>query len=214
MNSKGRPARMASAKHETFLIPAVITTLAGLGVDTVGNSLDKIWPDAPHIVWLMIFSGGTLMMLALPAWLVYTALRIFPWSNLWRNWIGAVGSVVALLAIIYWIANRPGDVNWAVLLLCIPLALIVWHQNRRIKRIEAQLAAIANKSSPRSSISVEGEHTYNVVFAVPKRITPRLTFRNLPAGVTYEILENSPFGFRVKFSGDPGAFAFEADARL
>jgi hypothetical protein len=51
-----------------FAIPAAISTVAGVGIDMVGNSLDHFWPDAPHWLWNAIFVLGTVMMMAFPLW--------------------------------------------------------------------------------------------------------------------------------------------------
>jgi hypothetical protein len=54
-----------------FAVPAAIATLCGIGINVVGNSLQEVWPNAPHLVWLIIFIFGVLMTMALPIWLIW-----------------------------------------------------------------------------------------------------------------------------------------------
>ena len=44
-----------------------------------------------------------------------------------------------------------------------------------------------------------GSNMFKVIFAVPMRIPPKITFTKLPEGVTSEIVEESTFGFVVLF---------------
>ena len=62
-----------------------------------------------------------------------------------------------------------------------------------------------------------GANTFRVLFSVPMRIPPELTFRGLPSGTTATVTEKSKFGFTVIFS--PSAvpvakFGFSASAEL
>lgn len=62
-----------------------------------------------------------------------------------------------------------------------------------------------------------GANTFRVLFAVPMRIPPELTFGSLPPGTTATVTEKSKFGFTVIFS--PSAvpvanFGFTASAEL
>jgi hypothetical protein len=62
-----------------------------------------------------------------------------------------------------------------------------------------------------------GTNTFRVLFAVPMRIPPELTFEGLPSGTTATVTEKSKFGFTVIFS--PSAvpvtnFGFTAIAEL
>ena len=62
-----------------------------------------------------------------------------------------------------------------------------------------------------------GANTFRVLFAVPMRIPPELTFQGLPSGTTATVTEKSKFGFTVVFS--PSAvpvanFGFTASAEL
>lgn len=60
-------------------------------------------------------------------------------------------------------------------------------------------------------------NTFRVLFEVPARIPPRLTFQGLPSGVHANVTENSKFGFTVVF--EPTSipvtnFGFIGDAEL
>jgi hypothetical protein len=60
-------------------------------------------------------------------------------------------------------------------------------------------------------------NTFRVLFAVPARIPPRLSFQGLPAGVHAKVTENSKFGFSVVFeptSVPVTNFGFVGDAEL
>jgi hypothetical protein len=60
-------------------------------------------------------------------------------------------------------------------------------------------------------------NTFRVLFAVPARIPPRLSFQGLPAGVHAKVTENSKFGFSVVFeptSVPVNNFGFIGDAEL
>ena len=62
-----------------------------------------------------------------------------------------------------------------------------------------------------------GTNTFRVLFAVPMRIPPEVTFEGLPSGTTATVTEKSKFGFTVIFS--PSAvpvtnFRFSAIAEL
>lgn len=62
-----------------------------------------------------------------------------------------------------------------------------------------------------------GTNIYKVLFAVPMRIKPKLTFTGLPEGSTYELHEHTRFGFTVKFKPHNiliKNFGFTADAEL
>lgn len=53
-----------------YFKPAVYLSLCGLGFDIVGNSLAQTFPNAPHLVWVIIFWSGVLFTFALPVWLI------------------------------------------------------------------------------------------------------------------------------------------------
>ena len=60
-------------------------------------------------------------------------------------------------------------------------------------------------------------NTFRVIFNVPMRISPKLTFPGLPAGVSPVVTDESEISFTVKFfplSIPIHAFGFIADARL
>lgn len=60
-------------------------------------------------------------------------------------------------------------------------------------------------------------NTFKVIFSVPMRIPPNLTFTNLPEGTSTEITEHTRFGFIVKFVPENitiNRFSFNADAEL
>lgn len=62
-----------------------------------------------------------------------------------------------------------------------------------------------------------GANTFRVLFAVPMRIPPELTFQGLPSGTTATVTEKSRFGFTVVFSPSAVAaanFGFTASAEL
>lgn len=61
------------------------------------------------------------------------------------------------------------------------------------------------------------QNTFKVIFAVPMRIPPNLTFTGLPNGATAELHEHTRFGFIVKFKPENvkiNGFGFSADAEL
>ena len=62
-----------------------------------------------------------------------------------------------------------------------------------------------------------GTNTFRVLFAVPMRVSPRLSFLGLPEGITSEVSHLSQFGFTVTFyptTKPVQRFGFEADAEL
>lgn len=62
-----------------------------------------------------------------------------------------------------------------------------------------------------------GSNIFKVVFSVPMRIPPKLAFQGLPEGVSWNITENSKFGFTVQFQPIDTlvkGFGFTADAEL
>lgn len=62
-----------------------------------------------------------------------------------------------------------------------------------------------------------GGNTFKVLFAVPMRIPPNLTFQNIPEGANANIIEKTKLGFTVQFSPaeiEVTNFGFIADAEL
>jgi hypothetical protein len=57
-------------------VPAAVASLAGIGLDLVGNSLDHTWPGAPHWLWAAITIVGLVMTFAFPMWLAWK--YVFP----------------------------------------------------------------------------------------------------------------------------------------
>ncbi len=58
---------------------------------------------------------------------------------------------------------------------------------------------------------------FKVLFAVPMRIPPNITFTGIPNGITPQFIEKTKFGFTVKFEPQHiaiSSFDFTADARL
>jgi hypothetical protein len=62
-----------------------------------------------------------------------------------------------------------------------------------------------------------GANTFRVLFAVPMRIPPELSFHGLPPGTTATVTEKSKFGFTVVFTPNTilvTSFGFSASAEL
>ena len=62
-----------------------------------------------------------------------------------------------------------------------------------------------------------GANSFRVLFAVPMRIPPELSFQGLPAGITATVTEKSKFGFTVIFTPNTipvPKFGFTAGAEL
>jgi hypothetical protein len=58
-----------------FAVPAFVATIAGIGLDLMGNILPQAWPDAPHYVWTILLAISFLMISAFPIWLFWWLLR-------------------------------------------------------------------------------------------------------------------------------------------
>jgi hypothetical protein len=78
--------------------------------------------------------------------------------------------------------------------------------------------AVARIDLPGSPLIINlGSNSFRVIFSVPMRITPRLTFTGLPAGTTPSVSSASEIGFSVTFfplSTTISTFGLIADAEL
>ncbi len=59
-----------------FLIPTILSTLAGVGafgvgLDIMGNTLSQAYPDTPHWIWLSLFWFSAALVVPLPLWLAW-----------------------------------------------------------------------------------------------------------------------------------------------
>jgi hypothetical protein len=60
-----------------FLIPTILTTLAGVGaltgvgLDIMGNTLSQAYPDTPHWIWLSLFWLSVALVVPLLLWLAW-----------------------------------------------------------------------------------------------------------------------------------------------
>jgi hypothetical protein len=75
-----------------LFIPAVIGTLAGVGLDMTTNMLASYWPDAPHwLVATLFWAGPTLIVVPLPSWLLWLAwTKRNTMSGRWRMIVGLI----------------------------------------------------------------------------------------------------------------------------
>jgi hypothetical protein len=55
-----------------FAVPAFVATIAGIGLDLMGNTLAQFWPNAPALVWSILFYASLIMILAFPVWVAWT----------------------------------------------------------------------------------------------------------------------------------------------
>jgi hypothetical protein len=77
-----------------LLIPAIIGTLAGIGLDMTTNMLASYWPDAPHwLIAALFWSGPTLIFVPLPSWLLWLA-----WTN--RNTLSGRSRMIIGLTLV------------------------------------------------------------------------------------------------------------------
>jgi hypothetical protein len=60
-----------------FLIPAILSTSVGAGLDIMGNALSQAYPDTPHWIWVWIFWIGVALVSALPLWFAWQSAQFF-----------------------------------------------------------------------------------------------------------------------------------------
>ena len=77
-----------------LLIPAIVGTLAGIGLDMTTNMLASYWPDAPHwLIATLFWSGPTLIFVPLPSWLLWLT-----WTK--RNTLSGRSSMIIELTLV------------------------------------------------------------------------------------------------------------------
>src|SRR5712692_6082107 len=60
-----------------FAVPAFIASIAGIGLDLMGNTLAQYWPDAPSYIWASLFWMSVMMIAAFPIWAVWATCAHF-----------------------------------------------------------------------------------------------------------------------------------------
>jgi len=67
-----------------FLVPAVVSSAFGVGLDMIGNTLQGAYPNTPHWVWLLLFWVSIILFSGLPIWLLWHLYRwvLAKWAQL------------------------------------------------------------------------------------------------------------------------------------
>jgi hypothetical protein len=58
-----------------FLVPAIIATGAGVGLDMIGNTLANAYPNTSHWIWVALFWFSIILFSGFPLWLTWWAVR-------------------------------------------------------------------------------------------------------------------------------------------
>ena len=90
------------------------------------------------------------------------------------------------------------------------------HIFKELQAVLTNVQSIQTTQGPSLRIKT-GSNTFRVTFPVPMRIAPRLSFKDIPAGVTPTVIEHSNLGFTVVFVPPTirvEQFGYTADAEL